>query len=120
MGQAIKRIPVLLVEDEAMVAMAIEDMLLALGFDVVGPAPRVQAALDLMDRNDIALAVLDVNLGGETVFPVADRLAAEAVPFVFSTGYGRVGLEPRYQDRPVLQKPYTEQDLSRALTAARG
>ena len=101
-----------------MVAMAIEDMLMSLGFDVLGPAARVKTALDLLDANTVDYAVLDVNLGGETVFPVADRLAAQAVPFVFSTGYGISGVEPRHRDRPVLQKPYSEDDLKRALEAA--
>lgn len=109
---------VLLVEDEAMVAMAIEDMLTELGFEVLGPAARVAVALELLAANPVDLAVLDVNLGGEAVFPVADRLAERAVPFVFSTGYGASGVDPRHLGRPILQKPYTEDDLRRALEAA--
>jgi CheY-like chemotaxis protein len=106
------------VEDEAMVAMMIEDMLLDFGCVVVGPAARVSSALRLIEGGGIDVAVLDVNLGGESVFPVADRLAGLGVPFVFSTGYGAAGLEDRHRDRPVLQKPYERAHLSAALAAS--
>jgi CheY-like chemotaxis protein len=111
---------VLLVEDEAMVAMVIEDMLFDLGCEVIGPAPQVAAALQLLESESIDLAVLDINLGGELVFPVADRLAALGVPFVFSTGYGVAGLDERHFERPVLQKPYEAGKLAATLSAVLG
>jgi CheY-like chemotaxis protein len=110
---------VLLVEDEAMVALLIEDVLEELGCVTVGPAARVSAALDLIDAHPVDLAVLDVNLGGETVFPVADRLADRGVPFLFSTGYGAAGLIDRHAGRPVLPKPFDPDQLGPALLALR-
>jgi CheY-like chemotaxis protein len=119
-GPALEGLRVLLVEDEAMVAMMIEDMLCDLGCQVIGPVSRVASALDLLEDEPVDAAVLDVNLGGEAVFPVADRLAAAGVPFVFSTGYGLAGLDPRHADRPVLQKPYSRERLGAALAGALG
>lgn len=115
---ALADVRVLLVEDEAMVAMMIEDMLCDLGCQVVGPAARVASALALVDAETVDIAVLDVNLGGERVFPVADALTARGVPYVFSTGYGRAGLDGGHGDRPVLQKPYSAAKLASALTQA--
>jgi len=119
-GPTLSGLRVLLVEDEAMVAMMIEDMLSDLGCQVIGPASRVSRALDLLEHDGIDAAVLDVNLGGEAVFPVADRLAAAGVPFVFSTGYGTAGLDARHAARPVLQKPYSRERLAAALAGALG
>jgi CheY-like chemotaxis protein len=109
---------VLVVEDEAMVAMLIEDALLELGCLVVGPVAGVAAALQLLETEPVDAAVLDVNLGGEKVFPVADRLASGGVPFLFSTGYGAVGIQERHLHRPVLQKPYEPGTLGSALSVA--
>ena len=111
---------VLVVEDEALVAMLIEDALLDLGCVVIGPAPGVADALRLLEDEAIDAALLDINLSGEMVFPVADRLAADGVPFVFSTGYGTAGLADHHRDRPVLQKPYNPAKLEAALSAVLG
>jgi DNA-binding response OmpR family regulator len=117
-GADLAGVRVLVVEDEAMVAMLIEDALLELGCLVIGPVASVSAALQLLDVETLDAAVLDVNLGGEKVFPVADRLAERGVPFLFSTGYGAVGIEQNHLDRPVLQKPYDTDRLGGALSAA--
>ena len=61
---------------------------------------------------------IDVNLRGEMAFPVAERLEAEKIPFLFATGYGQAGLPERWRQRPVIQKPFGYTDLSRALEAA--
>ena len=119
-GPALSGLRVLLVEDEAMVAMMIEDMLCELGCAVVGPASRVASALELLARETVDAAVLDVNVAGELVFPVADVLAAAGTPFVFSTGYGLAGLDARHAARPVLQKPYGRERLFAALAEALG
>ena len=112
---------VLVVEDEAMIAMLVEDMLDELGCAVVGPAHALDAAMALANTETrIDAALLDVNLAGESVFPVADALWAKGVPAVFSTGYGDSSLRGRYRDAPVLQKPFRAGDLERALTAALG
>ena len=109
---------VLVVEDEAMVAMMLEDMLLDLGCEIVGPAANLAAGLALAGSAELDGAVLDVNLAGEKVFPIADLLASRGVPFVYATGYGRAGLRGDDDPRPVVQKPYSVQDLARTLEAA--
>ena len=106
---------VLVVEDEVMVSMLIEDMLRELGCTVVGPASEVAAALELVGLDASDCALLDVNLGGESVFPVVDLLRAKGAPFAFATGYGRAGLREIDQANPVLQKPFREGDLARVL-----
>jgi CheY-like chemotaxis protein len=109
---------VLVVEDEAMVAMMLEDMLLDLGCAIVGPAATLQAGLTLARAAAIDAAVLDVNLSGDKAFPIADALAERGVPFVYATGYGRAGLRAEDAARIVVQKPYSLDDLARHLRAA--
>jgi CheY-like chemotaxis protein len=106
---------VLAVEDEGLVAMWLEDLLTDLGCVVVGPANSIEVAFELLERDSIELAVLDINIAGEKVFPVAERLAARNVPFVFATGYGASGVVEPFAQRPVVQKPYTLEVLKRAL-----
>lgn len=96
---------VMIVEDEALVAMMVEDMLGDMGCEVAGSFGAVDAALDwLRDHPSPDGAVLDVNIGGEMVFPVAEHLRERGVPFVFATGYGDL---PRagFESVPVLAKP---------------
>lgn len=111
---------VLVVEDEMLVAMAIEEMLERFGCTVVGVEARVRRALEFASRESVDAAVLDVNLAGEKVFPVAEALARRGVPFVFSTGYGAAGVDADFPGAPVLQKPYPEEALARALAEAVG
>jgi CheY-like chemotaxis protein len=106
---------VLVVEDEMMVSMLIEDMLSDLGCKVVGPASRLEEAIALVDSQEIDCAVLDVNLGGQPIFPLADILRAKGAPFAFATGYGDAGLRDVDRGAPVLQKPFRESDLARVL-----
>jgi CheY-like chemotaxis protein len=112
---------ILVVEDELMIAMLVEDMLTELGCAVVGPAHALAEALDLA-RTEVGLdaALLDVNLGGQPVFPVADALREKGVPAIFSTGYGDAGLRDIDRGSPVLQKPFRSGDLARALSEALG
>ena len=98
-----------------MVAMLIEDMLTDLGFEVVGPAMRLQEALRLAGDERIDAAVLDVNLGLEKSFPVAEVLRSRSIPFVFATGYGRLGVSDAYPDAIVLPKPFEAHRLGKAL-----
>jgi len=114
--ESLSGLKILLVEDEAMIAMLVEDMLTDSGATVVGPAGGVQAALDAISTNEIDGALLDVNLGGEQSFDVADALAERSIPFIFVTGYGGQGVRERYPDAPTLQKPFVTSDLERALT----
>jgi CheY-like chemotaxis protein len=108
----------LVVEDEAMVAMLVEDMLTDLGCVVAAVAGSVAAAIAVAGRCDAVFdgALLDVNLGGEMVFPVADTLAARGVPFLFATGYGRAGIEARFVSAPVISKPFGFDSLRTALS----
>lgn len=110
---------VLVVEDEAAISLLLEDMLLDFGCEVIGPAARLAAALDAVERETVDLAILDVNVAGEPIYPVAETLARKGVPFVFSTGYGSAGIRDLYRDRPVLQKPFAQHDLRQKLVLAR-
>ncbi len=112
---AAKRI--LVVEDEAIVAMMIEDMLLELGAVPVGPAASLKAALELAEGGVFDAAILDVNLSGEHTSDVAALLRARAIPYVFATGYGAVGAET-FGHSAVLQKPFRISEMESALLSA--
>lgn len=105
---------VLVVEDEVIVAMQLEDLLSDMGCHVVGPACRLEDALELAEAGPLDAAVLDVNLNGRSVCPVAERLHARGVPIVYATGYGLAGCKG-LPEGPVLQKPYLPADLAVAL-----
>ena len=106
----------LVVEDEALVCMLIEDSLRDMNHDVVGLASTARQALAVVEREALDGALLDVNLGGgERSYPVADALQEKGIPFLFLTGYGRSGIDPRFADVPVLQKPLDVQMLARVM-----
>ncbi|MBA1155046.1 response regulator [Microvirga mediterraneensis] len=111
---------ILVVEDEAAISLLLEDMLLDFGCEVIGPAARLSAALDAVAREQVDLAILDVNVAGEPIYPVAEALAQRSIPFVFSTGYGSAGIRDTFRDRPVLQKPFAQHDLKQKLLIACG
>lgn len=106
---------VLVVEDEMMVLMNIEGALADMGCTIVSAAATADDALVLLRTGCFDFGMLDVNLGGHSSYPVADALALRSIPFVFSTGYGEHGIEGRFADRPVLRKPYSDQQLCAAL-----
>ncbi|EGY02570.1 two-component response regulator [Nitrospirillum viridazoti Y2] len=106
---------VLVVDDEAMVAMMMEQALLDLGMTVVGPVGTLPQALALAKAGGIDCAILDVNLQGTPIYPVADLLADTGVPFIFLTGYDKVTMDDRYHGVAVLQKPVRLSDLERVL-----
>jgi CheY-like chemotaxis protein len=106
---------VLVVEDEALVALQLEDMLTGLGCAIIGPASRVGQALELLTGEQVDAAVLDLNVAGELVYPVADALATRGLPYIFATGYGAAGLCEPYRRRPVLQKPFLPSQLRKAM-----
>jgi two-component SAPR family response regulator len=105
----------LLVEDESHVAMLVEDMLADMGCHVVASVARVSEALKLIEAMDIDAAVLDVNVAGEKVFPVAEKLRELAIPFVFATGYGADGVREDLRIHPVVAKPFPQSQLEMAL-----
>lgn len=109
----------LIVEDEALVAMMVEDILSDMGCVVVDVAGTVARGLTLVRDTSLALdgAILDVNLGGEKVYPVAEVLQAKGIPFIFATGYGVAGIADGYSDVPALAKPYDARVLERTLHA---
>ena len=112
---------VLVVEDESLVAMLIETILEDMDCIPVGPAANIEEGLRLVaDTQDLDAALLDVNVAGQQIFPVADALKARGVPFVFSTGYGEAGLPDHWRGRPTLQKPFSERAVEQALMAAMG
>ena len=107
---------IFVVEDETLVLINLEDMLDELGWSVAAQAmwlPDAERLAASVERPDAA--ILDVNIGGATVFPVARILADRGVPILFATGYGREGLPPEWRDYPVIIKPYTQRDVAAAL-----
>jgi CheY-like chemotaxis protein len=109
---------VFIVEDETLVLFNLQDILGELGWTLVGQAMSLTQAEKLassVEQPDAA--ILDVNLGGQKVFSAAAILAGRGVPIVFATGYGRDGLPPEWQDRPVIVKPYSQRDVAMALDA---
>ena len=109
------RLRVLLVEDEMMVSLLLEDMLGELDREVVGPVARLDKTLEMAQRQALDVALLDVNLHGQEIYPVAEALAAREIPFFFSTGYGGGTLRAPYRDHPTLQKPFRQDDLRELL-----
>lgn len=112
---------VFIVEDETLIALMLETMLEELGCVVLAVAGSVAEALRSLDgpAAQADAAILDVNIGGEKVYPVADALGERGVPYLFATGYGREGLGELYPRRIVLPKPYTQGVLAQALSQLR-
>jgi CheY-like chemotaxis protein len=108
----------LVVEDEAGVALLIEDMLTELGCEITAMAALLPRACQLAQSAVVDFAVLDVNLNGLPVFPVADILRERGIPFVFSTGYGANGLPNQYKNQPLVTKPFALENLERQLLIA--
>jgi CheY-like chemotaxis protein len=112
---------ILIVEDESLVAMLLETILEDMGCTPVGPASNIDEGLKLATEDGpLDAALLDVNVAGRQVFPVAEALRARGVPFVFSTGYGEGGLPDEWRGQPTIQKPFTEAAVRDALMAAVG
>ncbi len=113
---------VLVVEDETLVAMLLEDMLSDLGCELAGSISRVAQAVefarDLQQSFDVA--ILDVNVAGEPITPVAEALADRGAPMIFATGYGASGVPEPFRGRPVLQKPFGMTEVEARLREATG
>lgn len=109
---------ILVVEDEALIAMALEDMLLDLGCEVIGPASTVAAALDYAASETLDGALLDINVRGSLVYPVAEALIARGVPVVLCSGYALTSAIPApYDALPQIAKPYNPSVLRDTLQA---
>jgi CheY-like chemotaxis protein len=108
---------ILLVEDSPVVGPFTADLLGDLGCEVVGPAPTMAAARELVDEGGCDAALMDIHIRGERVFPLCELLDANGIPFVLTSGYADWQMPEKWQDRPRLQKPYTLADVEQALTA---
>lgn len=108
---------VLIVEDELLVALLIEDILVELGCEPVGPFGSVAGALSAAGSEPIDLAVLDVNLAGEMVYPVAEFLEEHHIPFLFVSGYGEEAIPEGHVDWKVCAKPFHGRELARMMAA---
>jgi CheY-like chemotaxis protein len=122
MPSSLTGLRLLLVEDEALVAMMVEDMLADFGCVVVDVAGTLSRGLALVADAGLALdgAILDVNLGGDKVYPVAEALVARGIPFIFATGYGTGGIAEGFSHIPALAKPYESRALEKTLATALG
>lgn len=108
----------LVVEDEATVAMLIEDMLEDLGFEIVASVASLVEASEVAVNVEIDFAMLDVNIAGDLIFPVANLLSERQIPFLFSTGYGATGLPPRFSRCCVITKPFSQAELLEKIVLA--
>jgi DNA-binding response OmpR family regulator len=108
---------VLIVEDDVLLGMAIGVCVEDAGYEVAGLARSVDAALTTLDRETVDAALLDVNLEGELVYPVANALAERGVPFVFVTAHPLKDIPETHRHRPVVPKPYYEAALCAALAS---
>jgi len=113
-AQPAKQTKLLVVEDDAMIRMVLADMLCELGYTVAAEAASIDEALEATRKADFDLAILDADLKGQSVSPIADALVARDIRFVFVTGYGDHGLSA-YRDWPTLRKPFQMDALKRAL-----
>jgi CheY-like chemotaxis protein len=110
-----RRKRILIVEDEPLVAKLLEDFVVELGFDVVGPALRLEAAVELVDSETVDAAILDVNLGNCRSYPLAERLMAANIPFAFATGYGAHGFDTP-EHVPLIRKPFERDSIGAVLS----
>lgn len=106
---------ILIVEDSPVVGPFTADLLEELGCVVVGPAPNMAAAWELIDSETVDGAMMDVHIRGERIFPLCEALAAQGVPFVLTSGYADWSMAEKWERRPRLQKPYTLGDVEEAL-----
>jgi CheY-like chemotaxis protein len=115
---SIKPLRIFVVEDEALICMMLQDLLEDLGCTIAVVSTTLQQAIVSASRDDFDLAILDVNLHGEDITPVSAMLHARAIPFIFSTGYGRNGVPKQFSQYPVIEKPFRDTDVKITLQLA--
>ena len=108
---------ILVIEDSPVVGPFTADVLAELGCEVVGPAPNMAVARELIETEQFDAALMDIHIRGERVFTLCDVLEEKGVPFVLTSGYADWATPDKWEDRPRLQKPYTMSDVSVVLTA---
>ena len=106
---------ILVVEDETFIAMLIEDVLKAIGCEVIGPTGKLETALQLASDAALDAAILDVSIRGGKIYPVAERLLARDIPFVLSSGYNDRALPENLRNKPRLIKPFTTAQLEEKI-----
>ena len=106
---------ILVLDDEPLISMMVQDWLTELAYETVGPANSVTGALGLIDSTPLDAAILDLSLGKEDCYPVAEALRARGIPFVLVTGYGHVNVADCFQDAPILSKPIDFQAIKDAM-----
>jgi CheY-like chemotaxis protein len=109
---------VFLVEDEVMIRMMVADMLEELGYRIAAECGEIGEAMKLAQHAEFDIAILDVNVNGKVISPVAELIKARNRPFIFATGYGSSGLPEEYRDRPTLQKPFQLETLAKMIDKA--
>ncbi|MGH6734646.1 MAG: response regulator [Methyloceanibacter sp.] len=107
--------PVLVVEDEFLIALDIMSALEQAGIAVAGPASTVRDALAAIESQPLRGVLLDAHLAGEPAGRIADALQARGIPFAFVSGYGRESLPPEHRGAPLVRKPFTDRDLLAAI-----
>ena len=117
MARLLEGVRVLVVEDDFLVSLFFEDVLQSAGCVVLGPVPRLADALDVAAKQHCDVAVLDVNLAGEWVYPVAAVLSGRNVPVIFVTGYGDDAMPHEYAGQPRIAKPFSAEQLSGAISS---
>lgn len=110
----------LIVEDEAIVALLVEDMLTELGCAQIWTAANLADATAVAAKRKPDIVILDVNLAGTPSFPLAEKLAELDIPFVFTTGYAADGLPAKWAGQPVIQKPFAAEALGQAIVGLLG
>jgi DNA-binding response OmpR family regulator len=109
---------ILITEDEFLVGIQLEQDLRSAGCSIVGPFGTLETATEAARRERFDLALLDINLNGEPVYPLADELSARAVPFIFLSGYLSAALPERFKGSPQIAKPHDPAALIKAIRAA--
>ena len=109
---------VLIVEDEALVAMLIEDVIAELGHESVGVAARLEAGLAMAKETDADFAVVDLKLNGERTYAIAEVLLRRGIRFMFVTGYGAAAVDAGWRGQVVVQKPFEVDEFERAMARA--
>jgi DNA-binding response OmpR family regulator len=100
-----------------MIRMMVADMLEELGYTIAGEAGDIDEGIRLVQAVDFDIAILDVNVNGKVITPVAEAVQMRGLPLVFATGYGAQGLPEKFRDRPTLQKPFQIETLARTIEA---
>jgi CheY-like chemotaxis protein len=106
---------ILVVEDSPVVGPFTADLLEELGYEVVGPAPNMAVARELVENDRFDAAIMALHIRGERVFPLCDMLEAKGVPVILTSGYAGPQIPDKWQDAPQLQKPYTIDQVESAL-----